>query len=76
MSESKEFGNFMIAVLKCFFILFFFGLFLPKFLDYILYNFIIIPNVYDNSIFVHNLVRKNLDIIYNYIYVFQRFLGI
>lgn len=76
MSENKEFGEFMIAVLKCFFILFFFGLFLPRFFDYILYNFIIRPNVYDNSIFVHNLVRKNLDIIYNYIYVFQKFLEI
>lgn len=76
MIENREFGDFIITLLKCFFILFFFGLFLPEFLDYILYNFIIRPNVYDNSIFVHNLVRRNLDIIYNYIYVFQRFLGI
>lgn len=75
MSENKEFADFSITVLKCFFILFFFGLFLPRFLDYVLCNFIIRPNGYDNSIFVHNLFRKNLDIIYNYIYVFQRFLG-
>ena len=76
MIKSKESGYFIITILKCFFVLFFFGLFLPEFLDYILYNFMVKPNVYDNSIFVHNLVFKNLDIIYNYIYVFQRFLGI
>lgn len=75
MIKNQEFGEFAIIVLKCFFILVFFGFFLPKFLDYLLYNFISKPNAYDNSIFVNSLVRRNLDIIYNYIYVFERFLG-
>lgn len=75
MIRNEELVSFFIIVLKCFFILIFFGLFLPRFLDYLLYNFISKPNVYDNSIFVHSLVRRNLDIIYNYIYVFEKFLG-
>lgn len=75
MIKNEEFSVFIIIMLKCFFILVFFGLFLPRFLDYLLYNFISKPNVYDNSIFVHSLVRRNLDIIYNYIYVFENFLG-
>ena len=74
MSIDKEFGDFIIILLKCFFILIFFGLLLPKFLDYILYYFISKPNVYDNSILVHNIVNKNLDIIYKYITVFNEFL--
>lgn len=75
MIRNEEFVSFFMIVLKCFFILIFFGLFLPRFLDYLLYNFISKPNVYDNSIFVHSLVRRNLDVIYNYNYVFEKFLG-
>lgn len=74
MSIDKEFGDFIIVLLKCFLILIFFGLLLPKVLDYILYYFISKPNVYDNSILVNNIVNKNLDIIYKYITVFNDFL--
>lgn len=74
MSIDKEFADFIIVVLKCFFILVFFGLLLPKLLEFILYYYICKPNVYDNSILVHNIVNKNLDIIYNYITVFKEFL--
>lgn len=74
MSLDKEFAEFIIVLLKCFLILIFFGLLLPKLLDYILYFFISKPNVYDNSILVHNIVNKNLDIIYKYITVFNEFL--
>ena len=70
MSIDEEFADFVIVLLKCFFILIFWGLLLPKFLDY----FISKPNVYDNSILVHNIVNKNLDIIYKYITVFNEFL--
>lgn len=70
----KEFGDFIIVLLKCFFILIFFGLLLPRVLDYILYYFISTPNVYDNSMLVNNIVNKNLDIIYKYITVFNEFL--
>lgn len=74
MSIDREFGDFIIVLLKCFFILIFFGLLLPKVLDYILYYFISEPNTYDNSILVHNIVNKNLDIIYKYITIFNEFL--
>lgn len=74
MIINKEFVDFIIVVLKCFFILIFFGLLLPRLLDFILYNYICKPNVYDNSVLVHNIVNKNLDIIYNYITVFKEFL--
>lgn len=74
MAIGEELGNFIIVLLKCFFILIFLGLVLPKVLDYILYYFISKPNVYDNSILVNNIVNKNLDIIYKYITVFNDFL--
>ena len=74
MIIGKELGDFIIILLKCLLILIFFGLLLPRFLDYILYYYISKPNVYDNSILVHNIVNKNLDIIYKYITVFNEFL--
>lgn len=72
--RSKKICDFIIILLECFLILMFFGLVLPKFLDCIFYNFINKPNVYDNSILVHNLVYKNMNIINKYIDVFKRFL--
>jgi hypothetical protein len=74
MGIDKEFVDFIIISLKCFFVLVFFGLILPRFLDYFLYNFINKPNTYDNSILVYNIVHKNLDIIYNFRNVFNTFL--
>ncbi len=64
----------VIRFLKCFFILLVFGQFLPKILDYILYNFIEKMNVYDNSILVYNILSRNKNILYNYIYIFNEFL--
>lgn len=74
MVINEELGDFIIVLLKCFLILIFLGMVLPKVLDYILYYFISKPNVYDNSILVNNIVNKNLDIIYKYITVFNDFL--
>lgn len=76
MSIDKKVYDFAILLLECFFILIFLGLFLPRLLEYIFYNFINKPNVYDNSIFVNNLVYKNIDILHNYIVVFNTFLGL
>ncbi len=76
MSIDKRIYDFIIILLECFFILMFLGSFLPKFLDYVFYNFINKPNIYDNSIFVNNLVYKNIDILHNYIVVFNSFLGL
>lgn len=74
MVINEELGDFIIVLLKCFLILIFLGMVLPKVLDYILYYFISKPNIYDNSILVNNIVNKNLDIIYKYITVFNDFL--
>lgn len=76
MNIDREAYDFIITVLKCFFILIVLGLFLPKLLDYVFYNFINKPNVYDNSILVNNLVHRNVDILHNYIIVFNKFLGL
>lgn len=76
MNIDEKTYDFTITVLKCFFILIFLGLFLPKLLDYVFYNFINKPNVYDNSILVNNLVHRNIDILHNYIIVFNKFLGL
>ncbi|XOQ58705.1 MAG: Endonuclease III [Clostridium sp.] len=64
----------LFVILKCFLILVLFGLFLPKFMDYVLYYFIIKPHVYQNSLFVYNVFNKDLTIIYNYIIVVREFL--
>lgn len=76
MNIDHKMYDFTITVLKCFFILIVLGLFLPKLLDYVFYNFINKPNVYDNSILVNNLVHRNIDILHNYIIVFNKFLGL
>lgn len=74
MTIKSNITDFIIIFLKCFLILIFFGFFLPKFLDFILYYYICKPNIYDNSILVHNIVNKNIDLINNYVTVFKDFL--
>lgn len=76
MKFNRNACEFIIVVLKCFFILTLFGVFLPRCFDCLLYNLICKQHIYDNSILVHNLVHKNLDIINNYIIVFRKFLDI
>lgn len=63
-----------ICILKCFFILLVFGEFLPKILDYILYRYIEKISIYDNSILVYNIIKKNKNILYNYMYIFKEFI--
>lgn len=70
----SEVTDFIIVVLKCFVIMMFWGMILPKFLDYFIYNFINKPNIYDNSILVHNIFHKNLNFLNYYIDVFDEFL--
>lgn len=74
MNRDKEVYDFIRVLLECFLILMFFGLFLPKFLDCIFYNFINKHNNYDNSILVQNIVHKNIHIVHNCIDVFKEFL--
>lgn len=74
MIINRELADFTIILLKCFFILVFFGFFLPKLFDFILYYYICKPNSYDNSMLVNSIVNKNIDIINNYVTVFKDFL--
>jgi hypothetical protein len=74
MSLYEKKSGFIIITLKCFFILVFFGVFLPKCIDFVIYNFVVKPHSYDNSIFVYSIFSKNMNIIYNYIIVFNEFL--
>ena len=60
--------RFLITIFKCFFLLLLFGIFLPKILDYIIYYFVVKPNVYENSIFVYNIFNKNHNILYKNCY--------
>jgi hypothetical protein len=62
--------EFILLILKCFLVLFLFGLILPQLLDNLLYYFFK-SNIYDNSVFVNFLVDKNKKILYNYIYIIK-----
>jgi hypothetical protein len=66
--------KFLFVTLKCFLILMVFGLFLPKLVDYMLYYFIIKPDVYHNSVFVYNEFNKNITVLYNYSVIIKEFL--
>lgn len=74
MILNEQRSNFIIEVLKCFFILIFFGMFLPRFIDVVIYNLVVKFHSYDNSVFVYGIFSKNIDIIYNYITVFNEFI--
>lgn len=63
----------IIALIKCFLILWFFGSLLPKVLDIVLYNFFIKDKVYENSTLVFKSIDLKIKIIYNYILVFNNF---
>lgn len=76
MTMNKDVYKFILTILKCFLILLFFGIMLPKILDITLYNFITKINTYDNSILVFNGEHRNMIIIYNYILVFNNFFNI
>lgn len=74
MILNRKVTSFIIIILKCFFILIFFGIILPRALDYTLYYFIIKPKIYQNSIFVYSIFNKNFNILYNYTIIFNQFL--
>lgn len=61
-------------IVKCFLILLFFGEIFPFILDMLFYYFVDKVAVYDNSVLVYNIINRNIDILYNYIYIFQEFL--
>lgn len=75
LNRKAEALSLIIILLKCFLILFIFGVFLPTLIDYALY-YIYRSDYYDNSIFVNYIVDKNGKLLYNYIYTVKLLLGI
>lgn len=71
MIEKVEFIDAVILIMKCFLILIFFGVILPKLVDYSIYLFISKSEVHNNSILVYNVLEWDKRIIYNFIYLFK-----
>lgn len=67
--------EFIISIIKCFFILLMFGNYLPKIIDYLLYQYISFHDLHENSTFVYNVISRNRLIIYKYIYTFKSFIN-
>ena len=68
--------EFLISIIKCFFILLMFGIYLPRIIDYLLYQYLNYNDLHENSTFVYNVVNKNRSIIYKYIYMFKSFINL
>lgn len=76
MFEMKDKNiEFIISIIKCFFILLMFGNYLPKIIDYLLYQYISFHDLHENSTFVYNVINRNRIIIYKYIYTFKSFIN-
>ena len=67
--------EFIISIIKCFFILLMFGNYLPKIIDHLLYQYISFHDLHENSTFVYNVINRNRIIIYKYIYTFKSFIN-
>jgi hypothetical protein len=65
--------KFLIIYTECFIIIFIMGGVLPNILDYVL-NYFYKSVIYENSILVGNELIKPLEILYNYIYIFNSIL--
>lgn len=74
MDNRYNFMEFIIILLKCFFILVFLGVFLPKIIDWLLYNFISSDDNYKDSILVYKLINSNVKILYTYVFLFKNFI--
>lgn len=71
MIVKAEFIECIILTMKCFLILIFLGIILPKLVDYSIYFFITKSEVHNNSILVYNVLNTDKRIIYNFIYLFK-----
>lgn len=74
MKNREYIFDFIITILKCFFILLVLGMFLPRIVDFVLYKLIDKYNSYDNCLFVNSVLKSNYDIIINYDKCFQNLL--
>jgi hypothetical protein len=75
MMRNKSLTDFIIIIVKCFLVLIFFGLILPKIIDNVLF-LMYKSNIYDNSTFVNFIVDKNNKLLYNYMYIMKLILNI
>ncbi|MDF2881031.1 MAG: hypothetical protein K0R54_1588 [Clostridiaceae bacterium] len=71
MKKSINFFYTINIIVKCFFILMVFGIFLPKIIDYLLYIIIISKRPASNSVLVYSLINKNRSFLFNYLKTFQ-----
>jgi hypothetical protein len=74
MNNKHSALEFILTIMKCFFILIVFGVYLPKIVDSFLF-FLYKSNVYHNSMFVNYVVDKNGKLLYNYIYILKLMLN-
>ena len=68
--------GFIIIVLKCFLILLFFGILLPKILEIVLNNINYNVNLKNNAKFVNYTLGEKRSIISNYLNLFYSLLGL
>jgi hypothetical protein len=66
--------KFLIIYAKCFIVIFVMGGILPNILDYVLNHFYNQPGTYENSILVGGQMVKPLEILYNYMHIFNSIL--
>lgn len=73
MNEVKNICDFVIIILKCVFIIMFFGIILPYIIDLIIKNFLIENNHCNDSILVFNMLNTNKLILYKFTCVVRNF---
>lgn len=68
--------NFIIVIIKCFFILLVLGVYLPQIIDYIIYYYFYKNANHENSRFVTNMLTLNKSFLYNFIHLIKTLLNI
>lgn len=74
MDKKKEVLEFLYIMIKCFFILFIFGIIFPKIVEYIIS--LCENQEFYNSTFVNSILNKHEQFIVNYIFIFKSFFQI
>ena len=66
--------EFLVIYVKCFIIIFIMGGVLPNILEHVLNHFYSQPGTYENSILVDGKLVRPLEILYNYMHLFNSIL--
>ena len=74
--NKEEFVDFFIIILRCFLILLFFGILLPKILEMLLSGMNYNLNNRNNIKFVNYSLSEKRSIVYNYLSLFYSLLGL